>query len=376
MKLKKIITGFGVIMFLIKTLSCVKPYEPPVIKNPNSYLVVDGVAIPGTDTTKITLSRSRNLSDTSSFIPENSATVQIVSKNGQTFPLSLKSKGLYTGLLNLSQGQEYQIRISTSDGSEYESDYEMAVITPPIDSLTWNQENNVSIFVNTHDPQNKTRFYRWEYIETWEYHSFYETIAGFKNGAIYFLDPTEKTFKCWDSAFSDNVILGASDQLSEDVITNLTLTTIANGSDKISVRYSILVKQFGLSRDAYNFWQEIKKNGTQVGGLFDPLPSQLIGNIHCKTNPDEPVLGFFSIATIQTKRLYIQNNQLVNWKGISLETFCIPRITSNDSAIYYLSNSQLAPAYFITGGGIALADVLCVDCRLRGGINRKPGFWP
>jgi Domain of unknown function (DUF4249) len=376
MKQKKIIAGIVVIMLFIKVVSCVKPYEPPVISNPNSYLVVEGVAIPGTDSTKITLSRSRNLSDTTSFIPENSASVQIVSKIGQAYQLSSKGKGLYSGLLNLAQGQEYQIKINTSDGSQYESEFELAVITPPIDSLTWNQDNDVSIFVNTRDPQNKTRFYRWEYIETWEYHSFYESIVGYKNGSLYYLDSTEKRFACWDSAYSDNVIIGASEQLSEDVITNLPVTTVTNGSDKISVRYSILVKQFGLSRDAYNFWQEIKKNSTQVGGLFDPLPSQLIGNIHCTSNPGEPVIGYFSIATIQTKRLYILNSQVINWKGRNYETFCTPRITTSDSASYFLWDPKLAPAYFITGGGLAIANVFCVDCRLQGGINRKPGYWP
>jgi Domain of unknown function (DUF4249) len=378
MKQKKIIAGIGVIMMIMKLVSCVKPFEPPVIKNPNSYLVVEGIAIPGNDTTRITLSRSRNLSDTTSFVPENSASVRIVSKIGQTYQLNSKGKGIYTGLLNLQQGQEYQIKINTNDGSQYESDFESAVITPPIDSLTWKQENDLTVFVNTRDPQNKTRFYRWEYIETWEYHSFYEGIAGYNNstGTLYYLDSTEMRFACWDSVYSDNVIIGASEQLSEDIITNLPVTTMLNGSDKISVRYSILVKQFGLTRDAYNFWQEIKKNGTQVGGLFDPLPSQLIGNIRCTSNPEEPVIGYFSIATIQTKRLYILNSQVKNWKGRDYTSFCTPRITTRDSASFYLWDPNLAPAYFVTGGGLAIANVFCVDCRLQGGINRKPGYWP
>ncbi len=378
MKQKTIITGIGLIMFLMFVISCVKPFEPPVITNPNSYLVVEGVAIPGSDTTRITLSRSRNLSDTTSFIPENSASVRIVSKLGQTYQLNPKGKGLYTGLLNLAQGQEYQIKINTNDGFQYESDFVSAVITPPIDSLTWKQDNDVTVYVNTRDPQNKTRFYRWEYIETWEYHSYYESIIGYdkSNDLLYFLDSSEKKFACWDSVYSDKVIIGASDQLSEDVITNLPVTSVPVGSDKISVRYSILVRQFGLTRDAYDFWQEIKKNGTQVGGLFDPLPSQLIGNIRCTSNPDEPVIGYFSIATVQTKRLYILNNQVINWKGTNYDVLCTPRITTPDSTSYFLWDPNLAPAYYISGGGLAISNVFCVDCTLQGGINRKPGYWP
>ncbi|MGL6268476.1 MAG: DUF4249 domain-containing protein [Chitinophagaceae bacterium] len=376
MKLIKIKTGIRLIMVIMLFLSCVKPFEPPVISALNSYLVVEGVVIPGSDSSKITLSRSRNLTDTTSFIPENTASVRIVSKLGQAYQLTPKGKGLYTGLLNLSPGQQYQLRINTSDGSQYESDFESVVITPPIDSLTWKEENDVSIFVNTRDPQNNTRFYRWEYSETWEYHSYYESIVGFKNGSLYYLDSSEKKFACWDSVYSDKVIIGASEQLTEDIITNLPVTTVPNGSDKMSVRYSILVKQFGLSRGAYNFWQEIKKNGTQVGGLFDPLPSQLIGNIRCLSNPAEPVIGYFSMATIQTKRLYILNSQITNWKNKKYDSFCTPILTSADSASNYLWDPKLAPAYFITGGGLAIANVFCVDCRLQGGINRKPVYWP
>lgn len=376
MKQKKIIAVNVVCMLFMGVISCVKPFEPPVIKNANSYLVVEGVAIPGSDTTKITLSRTRNLSDTTTFLPENNASVRIISKNGQSYQLLPKGNGLYAGLLSLGQDQEYQVKINTSDGTQYESDFVSAVITPPIDSLTWSQDNDVTVFVNTRDPQNKTRFYRWEYIETWEYHSFYESIIGYRNGSIYFLDSSEKKFACWDSLYSNSVIIGASEQLSEDVITNLPITTIPIGSDKISVKYSILVRQFGLTRDAFNFWQEIKKNGTQVGGLFDPLPSQLIGNIRCTSNPDQPVIGYFSIATIETKRLFIRNNQVINWKGINYETFCTPRITTADSALYFLWDPNLAPAYFISGGGLAIANVFCVDCKLQGGINRKPGYWP
>ena len=250
------------------------------------------------------------------------------------------------------------------------------VATPPIDSVTWKQDGDVTVFVHTRDPQNKTRFYRWEYIETWEYHSYYESIIGYENNALFYLDSSQKKFACWDSVFSNTVIIGASEKLSEDVINDQPVTTVPIGSDKISVRYSILVKQFGLTSKAFNFWQEIKQNGTSVGGLFDPLPSQLIGNIRCTSNPAEPVIGYFSMATVQNKRIYILNNQVINWKGKNYDALCVPRITTADSAIYFLWDPNLAPAYYVTGGGLAISNVFCVDCTLQGGINRKPGYWP
>ena len=52
---------------------------------------------------------------------------------------------------------------------------------PPIDSIYYEkmnlQENadgdplreGCKIYLNTHDPENKSKFYRWEYTETWEF---------------------------------------------------------------------------------------------------------------------------------------------------------------------------------------------------------------
>jgi hypothetical protein len=82
-----------ILIILATGIRCVKPFEPPAIQSPNSFLVVEGVAIPGTDTTTLILSRSRNLSDTTSFIPERNANVRIVSQSGQVFELIEKSSG-------------------------------------------------------------------------------------------------------------------------------------------------------------------------------------------------------------------------------------------------------------------------------------------
>jgi hypothetical protein len=43
---------------------------------------------------------------------------------------------------------------------------------PPIDSISWKRdEEGVRVFVNTHNPEGNTRYYRWEFEETWEIRS-------------------------------------------------------------------------------------------------------------------------------------------------------------------------------------------------------------
>ena len=80
---------FSFFIFIVLLLfACVKPYDPPAIKSKNSYLVIDGVIntnVNGIST--IILSRSKNLADTVSFIPELNAKVTIVSSIGVIYNL-------------------------------------------------------------------------------------------------------------------------------------------------------------------------------------------------------------------------------------------------------------------------------------------------
>jgi hypothetical protein len=372
-------TAYLILLYAAISLAgpqCVKPFNPPALQEARNYLVVEGVAIPGGDSTVITLSRTKDLTDTVIFQPEKNASVRVESTNGTAYLLQETAPGTYKALLTLDPAQTWRLRIRTSLGQDIVSSYETVVETPPIDSLHWKQDGDVTIYADTRDRNNKTRYYRWEFRETWEYRSFYDSQIGYDNGLLFYLDSTQKTYRCWDSAVSTSVILGTSEKLGDDVILDQQITVIPRSSIKISAIYAIDVFQYGLNRDAFIFWDEIRKNGSETGGLFDPQPSQLPGNLVNTSDPTQPVIGYFSIASRQRARLFIWNNQVVNWPPEDISVFCTPIITTADSAIYYLFRPELRPAYFITGGGLAIANVRCVDCRLQGGTNRKPANWP
>src|SRR6202035_1342987 len=88
---------------------------------------------------------------------------------------------------------------------------------------------------------------------------------------------------------------------------------IEAGSEKLSVEYSILVDQYALTQGAYQFLQEMKMNAEETGSIFDPQPSELNGNIHCLTNPAEEVIGYLSISSVQSSRIFISNSDLPSW---------------------------------------------------------------
>ncbi|HEX8377054.1 MAG TPA: DUF4249 family protein [Pedobacter sp.] len=66
------------------------------------------------------------------------------------------------------------------------------------------------------------------------------------------------------------------------------------------------VKQYGITKEGFNFLAKMKENTEQVGGIFDPQPTELKGNIFCMTNPCEKVIGFMHAGRISEKRIFIK----------------------------------------------------------------------
>jgi hypothetical protein len=369
---------------------CVKPYDPPAIRANNNFLVIDGVVnISNNGVTTIVLSRSKNLADTNSFIPELNAKVILVSGSGVTFNLIDNKNGKYTSSpLNLNSTDQYKIQITTSNGHQYQSTFVNAKITPAIDSISWNQDlvnNGINLQVSTHDPVNATKYYRWDFVETWQHNT--KEIAQWVNvdGYIHslgidFLNDPLQIHQCWTTSMSPKIVVGNSNVLSKDVISLQQIHFIPFNDERLTIRYSILVNQYALSLEAYNYWQLVQNNSQNLGSLFDLMPSQLVSNIVSITDPTEHVIGYVSASSIQQKRLFISNGEVNNWIKQMPGLECSSQVIDTDPAdfrIYKYADTSYAPWYF-TGNNIPYLVIIkksCVDCRVKGGTNVKPIFW-
>jgi hypothetical protein len=358
--------------------SCKKPYAPEISETVNTILVVEGtIAVGPNAENRFLLSRLRPLQDSSVNDPEQGAKISIESQSGQKWALTEQQKGTYTATLSLPQNATYKMSIITQGGRQYETGFLSVTSTPPVDSLTWTQPDDLEIYVHTHDPSNNTKYYRWEFTETWEYHAFYDSNLGYENGQIVFRDPADQTYACWSSASSGSIIINNTTALSEDRISYQLIQKLPRPSEKASYKYSILVRQYGLPEDAYKFWNILRKNTELTGTLFDPQPSQLPGNISCLNDPAEKVIGFVSAGLVSEKRIFISNSELLNWQTVS-DSSCIAIIPGSiPAALGLLSvDTTLGPAYYLMPPEkVALAKKPCIDCRRNGGTTTKPPYW-
>ena len=364
-------------------LDCKEVYTPPAIKNNPFMLVVDGIVISGNDSTIITISRTRNIADTIPSVKELNAQVSVLGISGVEYPFTEEGNGRYAvDQLALDAGQQYQLKIVTADGNEFRSALSNVQISPPIDSLYWNQDSsfNAHVYLNTHDPTNQTRYYRWQYVETWEYHSAFNSVLDYNNGDIIFRSLDNQIYRCYKSVPSSSIEVVSTTQLSSSVVNKYEIAGIPEGSEKISATYSNLVSQYAIPVEAYNFWSNLKRNTEQLGSLFDLQPFTELGNITCMNDPSIHCIGFISFTTLQTRRIFISKNDLVSWNYLPYYGLdcVIDTIKPPDIDKYFqppggpYTNSLIGTAM----GPYLLSSVLCVDCTNHGGTNIKPSYWP
>ena len=389
-KAQKIISVGLIVIFA----ACKKPYSPPAITSPGSYLVVEGVINNGTDSTIIKLSRTVNLSSNSVNNPVTGATVLVQSNQNTSYPLIENKPGTYS-CPGLNLNNSYQYRLSISTGSEqYQSDYVPVLNSPPIDSVGYAiASNGLNIYSNTHDPTNMINYYRWDYQETWVYHP--DLASGYvSNGdTVLARTPAQQEYYCWPSDTSSTIILNSSARLSKAVIIDNPITFVASTSQKLGDEYSIIVRQYALTADAYTFWQILKTNTEDLGSIFDAQPSKLPGNIHSLTNPKEPVLGYISAGSVASKRIFIHNQQLPAWLPTPLylckvDTFYYGAVIGNqvvnqvNEFLNYdkgTGDDSYIPINALSNPlGIIIAYTAsspeCTECNLFG-PNVEPSFW-
>ncbi|MDO6389223.1 DUF4249 domain-containing protein [Pontibacter sp. BT731] len=361
---------------------CVDPYFPEVQESPGSFLVVNGFLNANGPTT-IQLLRTQSLNDTGAPPAEENATVIVESEHGERFGLHETGYGTYRHPnLQLRGDMKYRLYIRTRSGSEYASDYVAVKTSPAIESVNWKADGEeVKIYVSSQDPNNNTHYYKWDYEETWQFRSALYSVLIYENGQVRFREPSDVPIAyCWKSANSTRVEIGSSVKLSEDRISDYRLLSIPYNSEKVSMKYSILVKQYALTREAFEYLEMLKKNTENIGTLFDPLPSQLTSNIHSLSNPEETVIGYISATTVETKRVFVDSRDLPrDWRlyypSCEVDTVMI----KSGQVDEVFTGGYLIPVDEIYGTGPSPIGYTygtrpCVDCTTQGS-NVKPAFW-
>lgn len=382
------IQQFVLCIFLLLS-SCIDPYNIPV-GHANGYLVVDGF-INASGQIVVRLSRTVTASPETTNQPEENARVTVEGEDQISYDLHEITEGSYKYNAPIAKDKKYRIRIVTKDGYQYTSTFVDVKLPPPIDSVTWNIDyvkRGIQFYVFTHDAASNSRYYHWEYDETWEYHAPFTTGWEYKDGQVirnFELANTINT--CYMTKGSSEIFIETTDRLSSNVVYRHPLNFIPANSEKLESGYRILIKQYTTTEEEYKYLVEMKKGTENRGSIFDAQPSTPVGNIQCINDPKELVLGFIGAHGVaQESVIIVANGSLPPWfNGTTVYSQCpglaalaVPTTPQNiayvnallKSGAYLPANDPDVPGRYI------FQPKICVDCRERGGTNIKPFYWP
>ena len=364
------------LLLLVFLPGCISQFIPRTSESAE-LLIVEGLITDKYGNSTIKLSKSMPLGIRSSANPVSGSEVTISDDLGSTVSFTETVPGTYVpptffvGVI----GQSYTLHVTTYSGSgilNYESFPMKMNPVPLIDSLFYEkvlildnvEESSVvqegcQVYLNTHDPSNNCRFYRWEFAETWEIEIPYTVPNKF----------------CWVSDNSSVIKIKNTSTLAEDRINRYPINFVSNLTDRLSKRYSILVNQYSLNEDEYLYWEKLQNIAEQVGGLYDMIPSSIPSNVTCIDDPTEKVLGYFSVSANTSKMIFIKDqfkglvNQYPDNQCIADTIFGGEPFPANlNISAWIIINNFMPPFNVIT------YTKGCYDCTTRG-TTTEPDFW-
>jgi len=305
------------ILFLLPLLfnSCVEEYWPEIDKYDN-ILVVDGIIHNEAGPYTIKLSRSSRV-DKPVYNGVAQATVKIFDDTGSEILLTEQERGTYLTPENFRAyaGNSYYLYIKTVQGEEYESTLSTLPESIGIDTVFhqieyqndpqyYYEKPGVQFYVSTHEAASDSTYILWQLTETFEYHAdhlIYYVFEGFLREMLH-RDSLRVCYRTLDipQIFTQNTLT-----LQNPVLQNIPLNFVDTETKRLQARYSLLVKQYHINSSDYNYWNNLKNINNSQGSLYSTQPYPVKGNIHNINNPEEPVLGNFTVAGVDHKRVFV-----------------------------------------------------------------------
>lgn len=399
MKNIKLLSFIWLIGLVLLTVSCVEQIDIKTLTFEDA-LVVEGTITSEYKFHEIKLSRTYKLEEKDSAF-ERKAIISIIDDIGNTYSFEEDTPGVYISDIEFRAipEREYQLKISTSNGSTYSSTPTKLTSEATIESvyaLKSEDDDGVSIYVDSFNPNGNTRYYRFEYEETYKIIAPKwkpkDLVIVSKNPPVFdFTARDENKRNCYKTIYSKGIIQTETNNLVDDRITEFPIRFIAKDNYIISHRYSMLLKQYVQSQEAYTFYKILNDLSSSESLFSQNQPGFVGGNIFSENNSNEKVIGFFEVSSVSTKRMFFSPKDLdlivpyprpypvpchiiapqINPKyGLSLFEY----IESGRFLFYVKSDPGTPPTDQPSGGPFILTESACGDCTSLGS-NVVPEFW-
>ncbi len=389
---------FQIIGLLFIFISCVEPYEAET-EIFEDVLVVEAMITNEIKHQEITLSRSYRF-ENDSIAFEKNATVKVIENNNITFEFFEENQGKYVSKIpfNAKSDQTYQLIIKTNSGKSFTTD--------PIKLIESNVTNNLKVFRETNkdtingmamyiesvDPVANDRYYKFEYEETFKiiapnwYH--FDLIAAPNEAdglSVEYRKQEERV--CFKTEKSNEIVIKNAYGIGNNKIDPFVVKFVPSDDYSLINRYSLLVKQYVLSRGTYVFYKTLKDFSESESLFSENQPGFISGNIYSSDNSNEKVVGFFSVSKVFTKRIFFNFSDYYEYyeapdypnaceitspslKASLKQPLSLWQMVKNNEVKFQIENDdpkQGESIYYVVPR-------ICGDCTVLGS-NIVPDFW-
>ena len=399
-------------LFCFCLCSCIEEYQ---IKNSTAsderQLVIQGRIATG-DQSVIYVSYTQPLGSEEESESVLGADIKIIGQNGYESTLAefdIEKDCYVIDTQELPANTLYALQVEL-DGKSYHSEFLSLQNTPEIEDLSYTEsDEGISLHLKVQGNDHTSPHYMWSHEEDWEFHApiNFANIPGiiysFYNFNIYqkgsFTDGHNAYYYCWGHNASSSINLYSTENLEENRI-DVNLFNIPIDDVRISYIYSLQVKLYSLSNEAYRYYHALKSYTEGTSGLFPTMPTEIKGNIACTSHSGIKVQGYVLAANVQTKRIFIYESEFKHirseyesngcmWEKPE-ESYAFGNVSNPDEWQTYWSDMIKKGAMAITTNGYydpflnpdhwkesVLYHRECIDCHtVEGATKKRPDFWP
>ncbi len=254
--------------------------------------------------------------------PVSGAVVRVIGEGGVQGAYTESTTDLGTYELNPGSiqgviGQAYHIEVSLPNGASYASRPEVMPAISARDSLYFNIEiieaegangtaierDVIRIFADTEifDPR-PDLYLKWSVEEVY---SFKQAVLPRHNFPFY----SALTCYMTNDLEDQRILLYDGFELNATGIFGQSVVDRVIDENFRGTHYFNFIQQT-LTQEAFEFWKSVDQNANRVGSIFDLPPGKIGNNLYNVNDPDERILGYFEVTSIDSARLKVTNREI------------------------------------------------------------------
>lgn len=293
---------FGSTMLLGVLITCISPFEFEGEKTLET-MVVDGLLTNQIESNYILLYNTRGFNEAESQ-PLTNAIVFVRTTGGSSVNYTHIGNGRYVPPPDFVgiPGESYQLFIDL-DGELYYTEPNTLIASNQInilgravnipDAEIGRNVDGVQFFIESATPPNASHF-RFEWEDSYRILVPFPTSHRLRDSVLFEVE--ESVAICYRTERSEQVLVKGIQQQTEKSLLEFPIRFRRTASQAYRSRYGLQVRQFTLTSEAFNYFDQLKKNNEGGGSLFDRQNGPLIGNI--KNDNQKLALGYFQVSGI------------------------------------------------------------------------------